>query len=418
MAKITLITQFFPPEPAYLWKDLASALQSNGHNVTVITSFPNYPYGKIYDGYKQKISSTKSIDGLRVIRLPVYPSHSPSILKRGASYFSFAFSVVFIGIFKIGRPDIILCYSPPLTTGVAAALLAKLKRVPFILNVQDMWPDTLISSGMVKKGFLTNIISRVANWLYKNAEGVVVLSDGFNKHLVKLGVDSIKVHTISNWSSDIDKTTEDLQGGKVWRKKYDIDTRDFIVMFAGNIGPAQALDSVLEAAKIIQNTNKKIKIILVGSGLALDSLKRKVEQESLHNVIFTGRVPYKDMSQLYNVTDALLIHLKKDDLFKVTIPHKLLTYLSIGKPIVSAITGEVNNIVEEASAGFTCESENPEQISQLILKVANLTKEDKTKIKRNSQLYFANNYTKKILLRKWEAIVTNSLTNNTQARDT
>jgi glycosyltransferase involved in cell wall biosynthesis len=409
VAKITLITQWFPPEPAYLWKDLASALQDNGHDVTVITSFPNYPHGKIYDGYKQTLSSTEYIDRLKVVRLPVYPNHSPSIIKRGFSYLSFTFSVIFIGIFKIGKPDIILCYSPPLTTGVAAALLAKFKKVPFILNVQDMWPDTLISSGMIKKGFLTNTISIVANWLYKNAKAVVVLSDGFNEHLVTLGVPPRKVHTISNWSSDINDKPNKSNDENKWRKKLYLDKHDFIVMFAGNIGPAQALDSVLEAAEIVKKTNNRIKFVFVGSGLALESLKKQVEKNTLNNVIFCGRIPYEDMNQLYDIADALLIHLKKDDLFKVTIPHKLLTYLSIGKPIISAVTGEVNNIVDKSSAGFSSPSENPKKLSESILKTANLTQENKDKIKKDSQLYFSRNFTKEILLKKWEAIVSNSL---------
>lgn len=408
MARVTLITQWFPPEPAYLWKDLAIELKKSGHDVTVVTAFPNYPFGEIYEGYKQTLSHTEEIDGITVIRLPVYPDRSSSFIKRGASYVSFALSLAIIGLFRIPKSDIFLCYSPPLTVGVSVAWLSIVKRVPFILNIQDMWPDTLVSTGMIKEGYITRFIAKVAMWLYKRSTHIVVLSEGFRHYLINKGVTQEKITSISNWSSDEQIPNIPSEVLESHRRKYGFIDKDIIVTFAGNMGPAQALDVVIDAAELTNNLSS-VKYFFVGDGMSIKGLQDRVEKKNLTNVVFAGRVAYEEMGELYAMSDILLIHLMNDPLFKITIPHKLLTYLSVGKPIVSAVPGEVNNIVEEASAGFTCNSEDPEGLSKIIRAACELSESEKAIMRENSMSYFENHFTKEILTAEWAELISKTL---------
>lgn len=404
MAKVTLITQWFPPEPAYLWKDLALELKKYGHEVTVITAFPNYPTGKIYKGYKQSLTHTEEMDGIKVIRLPVYPDRSSSFIKRGASYISFAMSVAVVGSFRLPKSDIYLCYSPPLTVGFIVSLLATIRRVPFILNIQDLWPDTLISTGMIREGFLTRMIGRSAKWIYKRSKGIVVLSEGFKKHLVNLGVDENKIVYISNWGSE---NNSELINGDIpnnHRKQFGIKADDKIITFAGNLGPAQGLETVVEAAELLQ-AHQQIKFLFVGDGMSLVSLQDSTAKKNLKNIIFTGRVDYVVMDEIYETSDVLLIHLKKDSLFEITIPHKLLTYLATGKPIVSAVDGEVNAIVKKSNSGFFSESEDAATLAKNIFIACNLSNTELGKIKRESKNYFNSHFTKKVLVEKWNQLI-------------
>ena len=405
MAKVTLITQWFPPEPAYLWKDLAVELQNFGHEVTVITAFPNYPTGKIYKGYKQSLTHVEEIDGVKVIRLPVYPDRSSSFIKRGASYMSFALSVAFVGAFRIPKSDIYLCYSPPLTVGFIVSILASIRRVPFILNIQDLWPDTLISTGMMREGFVTKMIGRSAKWVYKRSKGIVVLSEGFKNHLVSLGVDESKVAYISNWSSENNLALLNNNSSNNHRMQFGINENDKVITFAGNLGPAQGLETVIDVAEILRD-HSQIKFLFVGDGMSLESLKESVANKKLTNVIFAGRVNYCVMDEIYEASDVLLIHLKKDPLFEITIPHKLLTYLSTGKPIVAAVDGEVNNIVKSSNSGFFSKSEDASGIAKNIISACNLTNIELNFIKSESNSFFNKHFAKKVLIKKWDNLIT------------
>jgi glycosyltransferase involved in cell wall biosynthesis len=402
--KVVLVTQWFPPEPAYLWEELATDLANLGHEVTVVTAFPNYPYGKIYDGYQQKFCDISFQSGYKLIRLPTYPDRSTSIIKRAISYISFSVAVLGVGIFKIPKCDIILSYSPPLTVVVSAAIISRIKKVPLVVNIQDMWPDTLISSGMIKKGFVANIIDTVANWIYREASAVVVISSGFKAHLENKGVAKEKVQFISNWSDDCQHKDVAPHVSASLRERLGINQDDFVVMFAGNMGPAQGLDSVVDAA-IELSSQRNIKFLFVGDGLSLQGLQSRVSECHIVNVVFAGRVNASEMYKYYGICDALLIHLKRDPLFEITIPHKLLTYLMVGKPIVSAVNGEVNAIVESAGAGSVCQSEDFKGIANAVLDVANYGMSEKNDIRKSASTYFQQNFSRSNLMVKWDLLI-------------
>ena len=405
MAHITLISQWFPPEPAYLWKDLALGLKEKGHNVYVVTAFPNYPYGKIYEGYKQSIFSEEIMDGIKIIRLPVYPNHSKSIIKRGLSYISFSFSLLLIGVLKIPKSDIFLAYSPPLTVGLCVALIALIKRTSFIINIQDIWPDTLVSSGMIREGYLTRFIAYIANGIYRKSSAVIVLSEGFRRKLIKENkLIKDKVYAISNWS--LESVIKNIPKEEKLRLKerLNLDKHDFVITFAGNIGPSQGLITLVKAAELTRE-NKRIKYLLVGDGLDIEPLQEYAKNSKLDNIIFTGRVAYNSVANYYAISDALLIHLKRDRLFEITIPHKLITYILTGKPIIAAINGEVNEIVQRGKLGVTCDSEDEVQLAKCIEKVASLSEQERNIIHNNAMNYYRSNLKKEVLINKWHDVI-------------
>jgi len=402
-SRLTLITQWFPPEPVVLWQELALELSAKGYQVTVVTAFPNYPYGKIYEGYKQRVFCTEYVGDVKVIRLPVFPDHSNSIVFRGLSYLSFAFSLLMIGSFRIPKSDLMLCYSPPLTVAAMTALIAMFRRVKFILNIQDMWPDTLIASGSVDKDSkITNFIEFFAKWVYSQTEYIVVLSEGFKNHMEKKYQVGNKTLYIPNLTHQLESTSKGVDTGV--KTKLGISDEDFIILYAGNMGPAQQLDVIIDAVGRLSSLSS-VKVLLLGDGVSEEGLKKKVETQGVSKIIFAGRVPSSDVATYYNMADALILHLKQNDLFKITIPHKIISYLEAGKPIISAVSGEVNSIVERSKSGLICESGNVEAIAECIEKMETLSSTDRLKLGKNGRSFYKQNFSRNFIAASWDGLI-------------
>ena len=322
--KLLFLSMHYKPEPCDTrTSQLAAGMVEAGHDATVVTSFPNYPFGKIYDGYKQSICKKQKIDGVDVVRVPMFPDHSKSKKRRALSYLSFGFSSAFLGALFTRRPDLIWIHHPPLTTGIAGYVLAKIKRVPFVYEIHDLWPQTLMSTGMMQEGRVTQSIRRVCDFLHRRASAIVVTSAGMKAQLVADGLDGNKIYVYHQWAPDEsmprkrDQTTAD---------KYGLEGK-FNVLFTGNTGVAQGLDTVLDAAKSLIE-EKDLQITIVGAGVELAHLQQRVEKEGISNVQFTGQVTHSEVQSLLPWADALLVHLKRYPLFEITIPSKTQTYLA------------------------------------------------------------------------------------------
>ena len=360
--RIVILTQWYPPEPALLLQELAQTLKSRGHKVTVLTGFPNYPSGELYPGYRLRLRQRETLGGVPIVRMPLYPEHSRSGIRRVLNYISFALSSAILGAWSVSRPDVVFVYHPPLTIGVPAYVLSRLWRVPFVYQVQDLWPETLSATAMLNNRRLLDWIDRFARFVYSRADKILVISPGFRKNLLDKGVPAEKVHVVSNWVEfeDGPLVKPDLE----WASRLGLAGR-FNVMFAGNMGQAQALETVIEAAALLRDL-PKIQFVFVGDGLALPSLKQAVQDKNLSNVRFLGRYPQQTMPNLYALVDVLLVHLKDAPLFEITIPHKVLTYLGAGKPILAAVAGDAAAIVLQTGAGTTCPPENPQALSEAV----------------------------------------------------
>ncbi len=381
--RVVLLTQWFDPEPTFKGLTFARELVRQGFEVEVVTGFPNYPGGTVYPGYRISLIQREEIDGVRITRLPLYPSHDGSALGRIANYASFAASSLLYGLFRMKRPDVLYAYHPPLTVGVTASLLRLFRRIPVVYDIQDMWPDTLRATGMMNNEKVLSVIEKVCHWVYRRVDRLVVLSPGFKRLLVERGVHAQKVEVIYNWCEE-----DGLNAPAGACPPGFPDASRFRIVFAGNMGKAQALGAVLEAASIVAASRPDICFVLVGSGVELDGLKREVANRKLANVVFIPRVPMNEVGAILAAAEALLVHLKDDPLFAITIPSKTQAYLAIGRPVLMAVPGDAAALVQSAGCGVSAEAENPQSIAAAAIRLAEMPADERQAMGARSRDYY------------------------------
>lgn len=381
--KIALLTQWFDPEPTFKGLVFARELVRQGFTVEVITGFPNYPGGKIYAGYRVALIQREVIDGVNITRLPLYPSHDQSAIKRILNYISFSASALFYGLFFMKQVNVMYAYHPPLTLGIAASLIKLFRKIPIVYDIQDMWPDTLQATGMINNQRLLAVVSKVCNWVYRRVDEIVVLSPGFKRLLIDRGVPKEKIEVIYNWADEDSLLT--LEGALPENFP---DKNAFKVIFAGNIGKAQALDVVLEAAALLKTANSRVVFVIIGSGVEVLRLKNKAADMQLSNILFLPAVPMSQIGKFLISSDALLVHLKKDPLFQITIPSKTQAYMCVGKPLIMAVDGDASGLVRQSNGGITIESQNPKELARAAERLAALDHSQLTQLGENSRKYY------------------------------
>ena len=380
--KILLLTQWFDPEPTFKGLLFAQALRDEGHEVEVLTGFPNYPGGKVYDGYKINFYQKEVMDGITIHRAPLYPSHDGSAAKRILNYVSFAISTFFIGLIKTRNIDVIYSYHPPLTTSLSACLLGFFKGAPFVVDVQDLWPDTLSATGMVNNKKILNIVGKVCDFVYKRASKVVVLSPGFKKRIVSRGVPVEKVEVIYNWCNE--PALNDFEQTEVKLP----DNGNLNLLFAGNLGFAQGLPSIIQAAKILQSKNISVNIVLLGDGVAKQSAVESAEEMNLSNVYFLPRVSMQQVGSLLSAADMLLVHLNKNELFEITVPSRTQANMAIGKPIIMGVAGDASDLIVAAGAGVSCQPDIPESLADAISHICCLSDTERLQLGNAGRDYY------------------------------
>jgi glycosyltransferase involved in cell wall biosynthesis len=386
--KILLVKQLFNPEPTAKSLDFAKELISRGHEVEVLTGFPSYPIGKIYKGYKQRLFKRETLEGVNLIRVPIYPDHSASGFKRILHYLSYAFSASFIGLWLIKKPDVCFVYQGAIPAAIPAIILKKLRAIPFLYDINDLWPETIVASGMMKNPRVLKFINKWCNWNYKNADFITVATPGFKKSLLSKNVPESKIEIVSNWSRDTistDSLPEEV-------KNTYFDSNKINILYAGNLGIVQSLKTILITAKSIQEQGlDKVQFIFLGGGADENNLKEFASKNTLHNVSFIPRVESSEVSKYLNSADFLLVHLKNDPLFEITIPSKILAYLKSGKPILMGLKGDASDILNQAKAGYTFEPDTSEDLEIKIKKMLSLNPEQIIEMGENGKDYYKNN---------------------------
>ncbi len=367
--RILILTQFCEPETnttrALLF---ARALVAEGHEVQILTGFPNYPNGKVYRGYRIKPLQREMRDGVSILRVPLYPSHDSSSVRRIMNYASFALSASLLGSLFADKPDIIYVWHPPLTTGLAAWVLSVAKRAPFVYDIQDLWPDTLAAAGMVRSRLVLSLVERVSRWVNHRSRFVVVQSPGFKRVLVARGTPEDKIEVIYNWCHE-DQLT--LEHSPLIAEQIKSGER-FNVAFAGTMGKLQDLETVLAAAKLLESSSPKVQIVMVGGGVEVGNLRAAAADMDLSNVIFLPWMPVSEIGQVMEAADVLLVHLRNVPLFEITIPGKTQDYLSVGKPVLMAVRGDAADLITTSGGGVTCEPGDPRALAKAIEEMANL----------------------------------------------
>jgi len=397
--RILLITQWFDPEPTFKGILFAKELVSRGFEVEVITGFPNYPGGTLYDGYRVKFIQKEVIDGVLVTRVPLFPSHDKSKLGRVFNYLSFAFSSLIYGLFFSKRADVIYAYHPPLTVGISALIIKLFRRVPVVLDIQDMWPDTLKATGMISNSRLLGSVSKVCNFIYSGVTKIVVLSPGFKDLLIDRGVPENKIEIIYNWAD------EDVLRTKTGERPQDIvSIKGFKVLYAGNVGQAQGLDVVLDAALLLKDDVPNIHFLVLGRGLKLDDLKRREKELNLGNVHFFPAVGMEKVGSFLGFADALLIHLNSDPLFEITIPGKTQAYMAVGKPIIMGVSGDASNLVSRADCGVCFEPEDSVALAEAAKGLMLLDSTDIQRLGKNAERFYNENLSVMVGVNSFEKV--------------
>ncbi len=398
--RILFVSQWYTPEPDGRVSALAEGLVELGHEVCVVTGFPNYPQGKIYPGYKIKWRQRENLNGVNVLRLPLYPDHSQSLIRRALNYVSFSMSLFLLSPWMIKKPDVIWSYTPFMA--LPTIWLHKIFKVPYVLEIADIWPDTIISTGMMKQGPLINIMSSLAKFAYKNAAAITVQNIGFKPCLIERGASAEKIVVIENWADDKLYHPVDYDSKLAHDEGL---SGKFNVMFAGNMGLAQGLDNILSAAKHCAN-NSNIQFVFVGDGVCLNGIKKRIATENLRNIVFIDRKPASTMAAYFAIADILLVNLRDDPIFEITMPGKTQSYLACGRPIIIAKRGVDAKLLEEQGCALNCEPENPKALAELVNRIFDMQPEGRTQMGQIGLKVFNEKYRKDILLRKMEAVLT------------
>lgn len=397
--RVLLLTQWFDPEPTFKGIVFARELVRQGFDVTVLTGFPNYPGGKLYAGYRLRLLQEELMEGVRVIRVPLYPSHDRSAIRRALNYLSFAASSLVYGLKACKSVDVIYAYHPPLTVGITASLLRLLRRVPVVYDIQDMWPDTLRATGMLQNPRALRLVDSVCRWVYRRVDHITVLSPGFRRLLLEREVPAHKVSVIYNWA---DERSLAAPMGQLACEFPGPDR--FRIVFAGNMGKAQALLSVLEAAAILQQRGSRVSFVMIGGGIEVASLQERAGELRLEHVVFLPPVPMSEIGTMLRAADALLVHLRKDPLFSITIPSKTQAYMAVGKPLLMAVDGDSAHLVERAEAGLVAHSEDALSLADAAETLAGMSAPALQAMGDNARNYYRANLSLQVGVARFGAI--------------
>lgn len=372
--KILYVSQYFPPEmgaPAARVVELARHWVRAGHDVTVLTGFPNHPTGVVPPEWRPRLRNLvfrENVDGIRVVRTWLLPLPNRKAHERMLNYGSFCISAAMREA-DIPHPDVVIATSPQLLVGLSGWWIALWKRVPFIFEVRDLWPESLSAVGMGEaNSSLHRVLASVAGFLYKRASRVVVVTPAFREHLIKFwNLPGAKIAIVENGvESDLfspQAAQPDL------RAQLGLD-RKFVVSYIGTMGMAHGLDTLIEAATAVQLKNPKVAFLMVGEGADKERIRGMARSRRLTNIQFVDQQPRERIPAFICASDTCLVLLKKTELFKTVIPTKMLEFMSCGRPVILGVDGQARQILEEAQAGIVIEPENAQALGQTILKLA------------------------------------------------
>ncbi len=368
--KILFLTHYYLPEgnaPASRVSALAKRWVEQGHDVTVVTSAPNVPDGIVYDGYKNKWTSKEVIDGVKVIRIWTYIAPNKGTIKRIFNYVSYMFSA-FIHCLFIKKPDVMIATSPQFFCGWAGVLLHWFRRFAFVLEIRDIWPESMSAVNAGLPGPLLKVIGIMEKIMYRSARHIVTVGDGYVGKLIERGVPENKISVVMN---GVDQSLFYPRPVNVeLLEKYGL-TGKFICSYVGTIGMACGLKTVLDAAEILKKQNNDhIRFVLVGDGAVRTDLESEAKQRNLDNIIFTGRRPKNEIPDWIASSNINLVHLKKSDLFTTVMPSKIFESAGCGRPVLMGVDGFAKKLVMDAGMGIDIEPENPQEMVDALLSVA------------------------------------------------
>jgi glycosyltransferase involved in cell wall biosynthesis len=360
--RILFLTHYFPPEgnaPASRVYEMCRRWVRSGHEVTVVTGVPNVPNGIPYPGYRNRFFHRETIDGINVLRVWTWLAPNKGTFRRIVNYISFMKSATVAGL-CLDRPDVLVATSPQFFCGWAGALVSWLRRLPFVLEIRDIWPESIVSVGAMKKGLSIRFLEWMERRMYSAARRIVTVGDGYKEQLISKGVAADKITVITN---GVDRDMFRPREPDAELKRQLGLGSAFVCSYIGTIGMACGLDVVLRAARILKASGRNdIRFLLVGDGAVRENLEKQARSEKLDNVVFTGLQPKHIIPAFLSISDASLIHLARKQLFESVFPSKLLESFATAKPVILGVRGFAAALLQKAGAGICIEPENEKEL--------------------------------------------------------
>lgn len=379
--KVVIVSQYYAPEAVTIPADLAAGLTERGHSVRVVTGFPHYPVGRLFDGYRQRLVHVEHHGAVRVRRVPSIISHSANVLGRIANYVSFGLSVFTTGRYVAGA-DVVYVYATPMTAAIAPAYWRWIRGLPFVLHIQDVWPESITGSRLVGSGRLNTVIAAALGpwlrYLYRSAEATMAIAPTMSETLKRRGLPEPKSHTVFNWGNEpSDGVPRPAQTSP----------QQCTAMYAGNIGELQDLETVIRAAHMV-GRDSGFRLVLCGTGVALARLRRLVTELDARNVEFWSPVGRDRLAEIYAQSDFQIVSLKDLSIFRGTVPSKLQTSLAFGVPVISTVRGDVESIVENNELGLTAPPEDPAALAAVFRRARRLTPDQRAVMAANARHFY------------------------------
>lgn len=366
---ILFLSHYFPPEvnaPATRTYEHCRRWVEMGHEVTVISCVPHHPMGKAYPGYRNKLLHVEYKDGIKAIKVFTYITANEGFVKRTFNYVFYMIMAVIAGAF-VSRPDVVISTSPQFFNGLAGYFVSRLRRRPWLLEIRDLWPESILAVGALKNKQLIKALEWLEKFAYRKADRIVAVTEAFRRHIVSSGADKNKVVVIRN-GVDLSFFRNDLLPDEKYAEQLGVKGK-FVAAYVGTHGMAHGLDTLLDAAALLHERDD-IVFVMAGDGAERNRLSDLISKRSLSNVKLLGQLPKADMPRLWSITGASLVLLKKLDLFLTVIPSKIFESMAMRRPIILGVRGESQDIIEKAGCGICFEPENACELANAIIRLA------------------------------------------------
>ncbi len=406
--RILVVSQYFDPENFRI-NDLVAGLVEHGHEVTVLTGQPNYPFGSFFPGYGWFGPRDGSYSGAKVVRVPLFPRGGGGRVQLVFNYLSFAMTACWGVLFRLPRSkgfDAIFVFEPsPITVGIPAVLARWKYRAPMLFWVLDLWPDSLAAVGAVRSPWLLKRIDRLVGWIYSRCDLILVQSRSFIPNIMAHDVDVSGIRYFPNWGEPV--FVHSGQSGQA----VDLDhiPEGFRIFFAGNIGAAQDFPAIIAAADLLGGRTD-IQWVIAGDGRMAEWVRAEISSRGLDRTVhLIGQHPPEKMPDFFATADALLVSLKRDPIFSSTVPGKLQSYLASGKPVLAMLDGEGARIVSDSGAGLHCPAGDPAALAHAVERLAAMSPEEREKMGTAGRDYFEKNFSRDLIfnyLEVWLAELT------------
>jgi glycosyltransferase involved in cell wall biosynthesis len=368
--RILYVSQYFPPEmgaPAARVYELAREWVRAGHSVQVLTGFPNHPTGVIAEGYRGELWRRESVDGIEVCRVPIYAAPNRDLIRRSANYLSYALSASVVGALLVRRPDVLIATSPQFLTGVAGVWLSRLLRCPFVFEVRDLWPASIVAVGALPDGSLPiRALELLERALYQAADRIVVVTDSFVDEIAAKGVPREKLRVVKN-GVDLQLFRPALKENGI-RQQLGLSGK-FVATYIGTHGMAHGLGTILEAAKSLEK-DPRFAFLLVGEGADKAKLRAQAKVMGLRNLIFVDQQPRERIPDYIAASDVCLVLLRSLPLFRTVLPSKIFEFLGCARPVLIGVEGEARELVEASGGGLSFRPEDAEGLVELLRTLA------------------------------------------------